>query len=129
MTLVAFHPRPQIASDLGRNVARSSNPHLKSQAIPEWERHSRLMAADSNRNGPRPAWFEAHVGGLIKITQKEQNLLRLKDVIRPNIITFIITLGVRQVRQVKLTCLDIQTGQKLPEIIPGQFRQVIQDPL
>ena len=25
--LVAFHPRPQIASDLGRNVSRSSNPH------------------------------------------------------------------------------------------------------
>ena len=32
--LVALHPRPQIASDLGRNVTRSSNPHLKSQAIP-----------------------------------------------------------------------------------------------
>ena len=33
MGLVAFHPQPQIASDLGRNVTRSSNPHLKSQAI------------------------------------------------------------------------------------------------
>ena len=53
--LVAFHPRPQIASDLGRNVTRSSNPHPKSQAIPERERHFWLMAADSNRNGPQPA--------------------------------------------------------------------------
>ena len=52
---MAFHPRPQIASDLGRNVTRSSNLHLKSRAIPEWGRHSQLMAADSNRNGPQPA--------------------------------------------------------------------------
>ena len=55
INLVAFHPRPQIASDLGRNVTRSSNPHPKSQAIPERERHFWLMAADSNRNGPQPA--------------------------------------------------------------------------
>ena len=55
--LVAFHPRPQIASDLGRNVTRSSNPHLKSQAIPERERNFCLVAADSNRNpcDSRPA--------------------------------------------------------------------------
>ena len=36
---MAFHPRPQIASDLGRNFARTSNPHLKSTAIPERERN------------------------------------------------------------------------------------------
>ena len=53
--LVAFHPRPQIASDLGRNITRSSNLHLKSQAIPERERKFCLMAADSNRSRPQPA--------------------------------------------------------------------------
>ena len=55
MSLVAFHPRPQIASDLGRNVTRSSNPHLKSQAIPKREWKFCLMAADSNRSRPQPA--------------------------------------------------------------------------
>ena len=46
LDLGTFHPQPQIASDLGRNVTRNSNPHLKSQAIPEQERHFWLMAAD-----------------------------------------------------------------------------------
>ena len=33
-TLVAFHPRPQIASDLGRNVTRSFNPHGNRNRFP-----------------------------------------------------------------------------------------------
>ena len=33
-TLVAFHPRPQIASDLGRNVTRSFNPHRNRNQFP-----------------------------------------------------------------------------------------------
>ena len=41
MHFVAFHPRPQIASGLGRNVTRSPNP-LGNRA-------------DSNRNRPQPA--------------------------------------------------------------------------
>ena len=32
--LVAFHPRPQIASDLGRNVTRSFNPHRNRNQFP-----------------------------------------------------------------------------------------------
>ena len=32
--LVAFHPRPQIASDLGRNVTRSFNPHRNRKKFP-----------------------------------------------------------------------------------------------
>ena len=32
--LVAFHPRPQIASDLGRNVTRSVNPHRNRNQFP-----------------------------------------------------------------------------------------------
>ena len=57
---MAFHPRPQIASDLGRNITRSSNLDPKSQAIPERERHFRLMATDSNRNGPQPTPILGH---------------------------------------------------------------------
>ena len=34
MPLVAFHPRPQIASDLGRNVTRSFNPHRNRNQFP-----------------------------------------------------------------------------------------------
>ena len=33
-TLVAFHPRPQIASDLGRNVTRNFNPHRNRSQFP-----------------------------------------------------------------------------------------------
>ena len=33
-SLVAFHPRPQIASDLGRNVTRSFNPHRNRNQFP-----------------------------------------------------------------------------------------------
>ena len=33
-TLVAFHPRPQIASDLGRNITRSFNPHRNRNQFP-----------------------------------------------------------------------------------------------
>ena len=32
--LVAFHPRPQIASDLGRNVTRNFNPHRNRNQFP-----------------------------------------------------------------------------------------------
>ena len=32
--LLAFHPRPQIASDLGRNVTRSPNPHPNRKRLP-----------------------------------------------------------------------------------------------
>ena len=32
--LVAFHPRPQIASDLGRNVTRIFNPHRNRNQFP-----------------------------------------------------------------------------------------------
>ena len=32
--LVAFHPQPQIASDLGRNVTRSFNPHRNRSQFP-----------------------------------------------------------------------------------------------
>ena len=32
--LVAFHPRPQIASDLGRNITRSFNPHRNRNQFP-----------------------------------------------------------------------------------------------
>ena len=32
--VVAFHPRPQIASDLGRNVTRSFNPHRNRNQFP-----------------------------------------------------------------------------------------------
>ena len=32
--LVAFHPRPQIASNLGRNVTRSPNPHRNRKRFP-----------------------------------------------------------------------------------------------
>ena len=35
MGLVAFHPWPQMTSELGRNFTRSSNPQLKSQVIPK----------------------------------------------------------------------------------------------
>ena len=34
ITLVAFHPRPQIASDLGRHVTRSFNPHRNRNQFP-----------------------------------------------------------------------------------------------
>ena len=34
MALVAFHPRPQIASDLGRNVTRNFNPHRNRNQFP-----------------------------------------------------------------------------------------------
>ena len=33
-TLVAFHPRPQIASDLGRNVTCNFNPHRDRNQFP-----------------------------------------------------------------------------------------------
>ena len=33
-TQVAFHPRPQIASDLGRNITRSFNPHRNRNQFP-----------------------------------------------------------------------------------------------
>ena len=33
-TLVAFHPRPQIAGDLGRNVTRNFNPHRNRNQFP-----------------------------------------------------------------------------------------------
>ena len=32
--LVAFHPRPQIASDLGRNATRNFNPHRNRNQFP-----------------------------------------------------------------------------------------------
>ena len=32
--IVAFHPRPQIASDLGRNVTRNFNPHRNRNQFP-----------------------------------------------------------------------------------------------
>ena len=32
--LVAFHPRPQIASDLGRNFTRNFNPHRNRNQFP-----------------------------------------------------------------------------------------------
>ena len=34
LSLVAFHPRPQIASDLGRNVTRNFNPHRNRNQFP-----------------------------------------------------------------------------------------------
>ena len=34
MPLVAFHPRPQIASDLGRNITCSLNPHRNRNQFP-----------------------------------------------------------------------------------------------
>ena len=54
-SLVAFHPRPQIASDLGRNVTRSPNPHQNRKRFPSGNEIFGLMAADSNRNRPQPA--------------------------------------------------------------------------
>ena len=41
----------------------------------------------------------------------------------------LITLGVPQVRRVEIVCPGIQACRKLPEIIPSQFRQVLEDPL
>ena len=52
--LVAFRLRPQIASSLGRNVTRSSNPHGNRKRFPNGrERNIWLMAADSNNSGPQ----------------------------------------------------------------------------
>ena len=56
--LVAFHPRPQIASDLGRNLTRTSNPHPKSQAMPQRERHFCLWPQTQIATGLNPPRFE-----------------------------------------------------------------------
>ena len=51
-TLVAFHPRPDIAIELQK-------PHPQLQPAPEkqvnLEREQKLLTANLNRNGPRPA--------------------------------------------------------------------------
>ena len=57
-SLVAFHPRPQIASDLGRNVTRNFNPHPKSQPIFEWERNFGLWPQTQIAAGLNPLRFE-----------------------------------------------------------------------
>ena len=48
---MAFHPRPQIASDLGRNVIRSFNPHRNRNQFPSGNE----ILAYGNRFKSQPA--------------------------------------------------------------------------
>ena len=79
--LVAFHPRPQIASDLGRNVTRSSNPHLKSQAIPERERNFVSWPQIQIAAGLNPLRFETRKPNppLEKTVQKSPFFASMKN--------------------------------------------------
>ena len=55
VNLAAFHPRPQIASELGRNLTRSSNLHRNRKQVLAGTKFLGLWAANSNRSGPQPA--------------------------------------------------------------------------
>ena len=56
--LVAFHPRPQIASDLGPQLHPQLQPAPKSQPIPEWERNFGLWPQTQIAAGLNPLRFE-----------------------------------------------------------------------
>ena len=56
--LVAFHPRPQIASDLGRNVTRSPNPHQNRKRFPSGNEIFGLWPQTQIATGLNPLRFE-----------------------------------------------------------------------
>ena len=59
VTLVAFHPQPQIASNLGRSVTRSSNPHRNRKQFPSGNDIFALWPQIQIASGLNPLRFES----------------------------------------------------------------------
>ena len=57
-TLLAFHPQPQIASDLGRNVTRNFNPHRNRSQFPSGNEIFGLWPQIQIAAGLNPLRFE-----------------------------------------------------------------------
>ena len=79
LLLVALHPRPQIAGELGRNLTRGSTPQRNRKRLPSWNTIVGLWPQAQNAAGLNPPRFENRKPNLPLLGNRQPRTIPTKN--------------------------------------------------